>query len=148
MLCKYFLLLNNLPFHFCSFWKAKFLILMKCSINFYPTMDHAFCFLLEFYSAVWGFELRASHLLGMHSTTWIMPPVLFCFVIFRIESLVFAQADLDSVPSISTSHITGKRGTYHHTQLISWDGASQTFCSNVSLKLQSSQSPPHEKMGL
>jgi hypothetical protein len=29
-----------------------------------------------------GFELRASHLLGKCTTTWLMPPACFCLVLF------------------------------------------------------------------
>jgi hypothetical protein len=39
------------------------------------------CFLV-----ILGFELRALHLLGRYSTSWLMPPVLLFLVIFEMES--------------------------------------------------------------
>jgi hypothetical protein len=42
----------------------------------------------------------------------------FALVIFQIGYDVFAQAILDSSPSMSTSEVAGMTGMHHHTQSI------------------------------
>jgi hypothetical protein len=42
-----------------------------------------------------GFELRASCLLGGHSTTWATPPALFCFSCFSHRISYFCLCSLD-----------------------------------------------------
>jgi hypothetical protein len=47
----------------------------------------------------------------------------------EVESHFFAQAGVDSAPSIYASYVAGMTGVHHHTQLfIGEDGVLRTFC--------------------
>jgi hypothetical protein len=80
-----------------------------------------------FILVVVGFELRAS-LTRQVLYQWAMPPDLFTFIVLGIEYCAFVWASLDFNLPIYASHVAAMTGTYHHTQLICWDGISLIFC--------------------
>jgi ABC-type uncharacterized transport system permease subunit len=55
----------------------------------FPLKLNFFFLFLSFLTIV-GFEFRALHMLGRHSTTWAMPPVLFALVILWMGSHIYA----------------------------------------------------------
>jgi hypothetical protein len=63
--------------------------LQACTII--PSFQSSFFLSFFFFFEVLGFELRVSHLLGRHGTTWAMPPALFCFSYFLGRVLHFVQ---------------------------------------------------------
>jgi hypothetical protein len=52
-------------------------------------------FLIPIVGAIVGFELKASHLLGRHFSTWAMSPTLFALGYFPDSLPLFPQADLE-----------------------------------------------------
>jgi hypothetical protein len=67
----------------------------------------------------WGFELRASCLLGRCSTTWVMPPTLFSYF-FKMEYYAFCQGHLGAALRMWSSYVC---------LLNSWDS---TECITIS----------------
>jgi hypothetical protein len=65
-----------------------------------------------FFSGSTVFELRASHLLGRHSTTWATLPVLFAQVIFQIGTYVFLPR---LALNCNSPQVAGIIGVSHHT---------------------------------
>jgi hypothetical protein len=62
---------------------------LKLSPDPHSTQSVVGLFACLFVSAVLGFELRVSHLLGRYCTTWVMLPALFCFSYFSDRVLHF-----------------------------------------------------------
>jgi hypothetical protein len=76
---------------YAKFWHwAHCLIPIKLVVKclFVGPSTFPYC---TFSFAIEGFELRTLHLLGQHSTTWAMPPVLFILVIFEIQSYIISR---------------------------------------------------------
>jgi hypothetical protein len=72
----------------------KYLLTLRIESGF-------FFFFFSFFEVL-GFELRVSHLLSIHSTTWVTLPALLLLVIFKVESHeLFVRAVLDSWSSWS-----------------------------------------------
>jgi hypothetical protein len=65
--------------------------------------------------AIPGVELRASQLLGKHSTNRTMPSTLLTLIIFQIGTHVFTPASLDHDSSVNTFCISRMAGVHHHT---------------------------------
>jgi hypothetical protein len=109
MICKYRLALIGLPFH-----TMNMSLRHRC---------------LKFFFMVLEFELRALHLLGRYSITWVTSLALFALVIFQIGSYFILGGGLDCDPPIYASQVSGMTGTHHHTWLfIGWRGVLWTFC--------------------
>jgi hypothetical protein len=75
---------------------------------------------------IMGFELGAFHFLGGHSTTWSMPPALFCLIYFSDMVSHFC-------PGLRYSYLSSHIwyviiGVLHCVWLIGWDGVLLTFC--------------------
>jgi hypothetical protein len=84
------------------------------------------CFLFSFVVlAVLWFELRASSLLGRHSTTWSICLALFLLVILEIWGYNFLPRLVLTV----ILPVAGRRGMHHQAQLFfCWDRVLWTFC--------------------
>jgi hypothetical protein len=69
-------------------------------------------------------------LLGRHSTTWAIPPILFAMAILEIGSHFFCLAWSRSQSFyFRLSTLTWMTGMPHHVQLFfCWNGVLQTFC--------------------
>jgi hypothetical protein len=75
-----------------------------------------------------GFELRASHLVGSHSTTWAMLPPLFSLVIFDIGSHFLPRLNWNrDPPCLSLPHSWANSHVSPHPD-IGWDGILWTIC--------------------
>jgi hypothetical protein len=74
------------------------------------------------YIPVVGFELRASHLLSRHSTTWATPPALLCIECFQDRLLQSICPRLALILLITASWAARTTGARTGTQLL-W-----TFC--------------------
>jgi hypothetical protein len=83
---------------------------------------------------VLGFELRTSHLLGKHSTSWAMPQPSFFSVYFLDKVLCFCPGPSLNLKS-SASFIIGLTGICHHTQTIFLRKVSLTFLTGLFLSL-------------
>jgi hypothetical protein len=77
---------------------------------------------------IWGFQIRASYLLGRKIKNLTTPPALFALAIFQVGSLASDQTCLDHIPPIYASHITEMTGEHHQTQLVGWVRVSWTVC--------------------
>jgi hypothetical protein len=77
-----------------------------------------------------GFVLRASSLLGRHSTTWAMPPALFGFSYFSGKTSSFCLGPgLGHLSSYLRPLLVARiRGKHHQAWLIDWDGILLIFC--------------------
>jgi hypothetical protein len=58
----------------------------------------SFYFIYFFIFWYWGFELRASWLLGRLSTTWAMPPPFYCFYMYLYVYTLFVPIPLPPPP--------------------------------------------------
>jgi hypothetical protein len=83
-----------------------------------------------FFLVVWGFELRASCLVGRHCTAWGRPPRPLCSGYFRDGISIFAQTGLDYNPIL---HILLSVGWQVHDTMpsslfsLGW-GSCKLFC--------------------
>jgi hypothetical protein len=130
-----FLRLNSIPLYVYTThpfiigdWGCFYLLAIGDS----AAMNMVYKYLIFIYLlAILGFELRAPHLLGRHSTTWAMLLVRFALVIFQIGSWVYALASLDHGPPIYASFIVDTIGVHLHTPpcpvFIRWNGISWTL---------------------
>jgi hypothetical protein len=68
-----------------------------------------------FVFAAVGFELRASHLLGKHSTTWPTPLALSCWLFLREGLPFYAGVCLDHYPPVCASSGSWNNRYLSHT---------------------------------
>jgi hypothetical protein len=89
---------------------------------------------LFFFLTVLKFELRTSHLVGKHCTTWTTTPFFFFGFVFQIViwlTLTLPGLVLNRHPSVSASWVPWIIGIYHHAWLASETGSCWIFVQTV-----------------
>jgi hypothetical protein len=125
---------GHLDFHLCCFMGIS-------SFTFRPVdpfWDN-FCEMyttstfIFFYLVVLRFEIRASLLVGKHSTIWATCPTHFAPVYFSDMASYFCLGlVLDCNYPTSIFQISGIIGKCHHAQLIFWNSISLIFLPRLS----------------
>jgi hypothetical protein len=112
----------------------------------YPLTMHLSIYLSIYRLSIWyysGVELRASHLLGRHSITWVMPPALFPLVIFEISCHFLSGLWSFYLPFLYSYDDK----MYHCTQPLVDKGSPELFAW-AGLQVLFSWSQPPEQLGL
>jgi hypothetical protein len=124
--------------------KALFFIwFWSLSLKLLGSIWHIFCCLFVLFCFVsTGICTQRFALARWASTTWAIPPTLFCFGYFGDKGLAFCPGR----PGLWSSYfmlptIAGMIGTCHHAQLFfRWDGGLMIFFAWAGLKQWTSKS--------